>query len=62
MWAWFCKPVLTATELSVTHPDNAGPAAVRATGRLCYANANRAVVALDHLNTHGILPADQAGT
>ena len=27
------KPVLTATELSVTHPDNAGPAAVRATGR-----------------------------
>jgi acyl-CoA synthetase (NDP forming) len=43
------KPVLTATELSVTHPDNPGPAAVRATGRLCYASANRAVVALDHL-------------
>ena len=27
------KPVLTATELAVTHPDNAGPVAVRATGR-----------------------------
>src|SRR3546814_8951637 len=37
------KPVLTATELAVTHPDNAGPAAVRATGRLCYPSANRAV-------------------
>jgi acetyltransferase len=43
------KPVLTATELAVTHPDNAGPAAVRATGRVCYPSANRAVVALDHL-------------
>ncbi|MET0902126.1 MAG: CoA-binding protein [Acidimicrobiales bacterium] len=43
------KPVLTATELSVTHPDNPGPAAVRASGRLCYATANRAVTALDHL-------------
>ena len=47
--ARYDKPVLTATELSVTHPDNAGPAAVRATGRLCYATANRAVTALDHL-------------
>ena len=43
------KPVLTATELAVTHPGNAGPAAVRASGRLCYATANRAVTALDHL-------------
>lgn len=43
------KPVLTATELAVTHPGNAGPAAVRASGRLCYSSANRAVVALDHL-------------
>ncbi|MGH9274327.1 MAG: CoA-binding protein [Acidimicrobiales bacterium] len=43
------KPVLTATELAVTHPHNAGPAAVRASGRLCYPSANRAVVALDHL-------------
>ncbi len=45
----FDKPVLTATELAVTHPDNPGPAAVRATGRVCYPSANRAVVALDHL-------------
>ena len=45
----YAKPVLTATELAVTHPDNAGPAGVRATGRLCYASANRAVAALDHL-------------
>ena len=47
--ARYDKPVLTATELSITHPANAGPAAVRATGRLCYASANRAVTALDHL-------------
>ncbi|MEX2292510.1 MAG: CoA-binding protein [Acidimicrobiales bacterium] len=43
------KPVLTATELAVTHPDNAGPVAVRASGRLCYPSANRAVTALEHL-------------
>ncbi len=43
------KPVLTATELAVTHPGNAGPSAVRATGRVCYASANRAVSALEHL-------------
>jgi acetyltransferase len=43
------KPILTATELAVAAPDNAGPAAVRASGRLCYASANRAVVALTHL-------------
>ena len=43
------KPVLCATELAVTHPDNAGPRTVRETGRLCYPSANRAVVALDHL-------------
>jgi acetyltransferase len=43
------KPILTATELATADPDNAGPAAVRASGRLCYASANRAVTALDHL-------------
>ena len=43
------KPVLTATELAIADPDNAGPATVRATGRLCYASSNRAVTALDHL-------------
>jgi acetyltransferase len=43
------KPVLTATELGVTDPDNPGPAAVRATGRLCYLSPTRAVTALGHL-------------
>jgi acetyltransferase len=43
------KPILTATELAVAFPDNPGPATVRATGRLCYTSANRAVAALGHL-------------
>ena len=43
------KPILTATELAVADPDNAGPATVRATGRLCYPSANRAVTAMGHL-------------
>ncbi|MEY2582642.1 MAG: hypothetical protein QOE09_2491 [Ilumatobacteraceae bacterium] len=43
------KPILTATELAVADPGNPGPAAVRATGRLCYASGSRAVTALDHL-------------
>ena len=43
------KPILTATELAVADPQNPGPATVRATGRLCYASANRAVTALEHL-------------
>ncbi len=43
------KPILTATELATADPDNAGPAAVLATGRLCYGSANRAVTALEHL-------------
>src|SRR5205814_1629487 len=43
------KPVLTATELAVADPANPGPATVRATGKLCYPSANRAVTALDHL-------------
>jgi acyl-CoA synthetase (NDP forming) len=43
------KPILTATELAVATPDNPGPATVRATGRLCYLSANRAVTALGHL-------------
>jgi len=46
------KPILVATELAVADPDNAGPAAVRATGRLCYASANRAVSALAHTWDH----------
>ena len=43
------KPILVATELAVSDPDNAGPAAVATRGRLCYWSANRAVTALDHL-------------
>src|SRR5205823_6356960 len=43
------KPVLTATELAVADPDNPGPAAVRASGRICYPSADRAVRALEHL-------------
>ncbi len=43
------KPILTATELAVADPQNAGPATVRATGRVCYPSANRAVTALAHL-------------
>src|SRR5439155_14438687 len=43
------KPILVATELAVTAPDNAGPRAVRATGRYCVPSATRAVDALEHL-------------
>jgi len=43
------KPILTATELAVAFPENPGPATVRATGRLCYPSADRAVTALGHL-------------
>ncbi|MEO6653623.1 MAG: acetate--CoA ligase family protein, partial [Ilumatobacteraceae bacterium] len=35
------KPILVATELATADPDNAGPAAVRATGRLCYPSGDR---------------------
>ncbi len=45
----FDKPVLVATELAVADPANAGPATVRATGRLCYPSGTRAVTALGHL-------------
>jgi acyl-CoA synthetase (NDP forming) len=43
------KPILTATELATADPDNAGPVAVRASGRLCYPSGDRAVTALGHL-------------
>ena len=46
------KPILTATELAVSDPTNAGPATVKATGRVCYASANRAVTALEHLTRY----------
>lgn len=62
------KPVLTATELAVAFPDNPGPATVRATGRVCYTSADRAVAALGHLVRRSTyrsrrgLPADQNRT
>ncbi|MGA1439212.1 MAG: acetate--CoA ligase family protein [Ilumatobacteraceae bacterium] len=43
------KPILCATELAVADPDNPGPAAVRASGRLCYPSGDRAVTALAHM-------------
>ena len=43
------KPILTATELAVADPTNAGPLAVRASGRLCYPSGERAVAALGHM-------------
>lgn len=46
------KPILCATELAVADPGNPGPAAVRETGRLCYASGDRAVVALGHLHRY----------
>jgi hypothetical protein len=42
------KPILTATELGVTDPMNAGPVAVRESGRYCYPSSQRAVAALAH--------------
>lgn len=42
----FDKPVLVATELAVTDPDNAAAAGVRATGRYAYPSGERAVAAL----------------
>jgi acetyltransferase len=43
------KPVLVATELGLSNPENPGPASVRASGRLCYPSAGRAIAALDAL-------------
>ena len=42
-------PVISATELAVTDPDNPGPATVRAGGRFCHGAGDEAVAALDHL-------------
>lgn len=46
------KPILCATELAVTQPDNPGVATLRANHRLCYPSAERAVRALEHLWTY----------
>lgn len=45
----YAKPILTATELAITDPENPAVRAVRQTGRLCYPSGNRAVIALGHL-------------
>ena len=45
----FGKPILVATELALADPNNAGPAALRARGRLCYPSGERAARALGHL-------------
>ena len=42
------KPVLVTTELASTWPGNTGPTAVRASGRYCYASAERAAQSLHH--------------
>jgi acetyltransferase len=43
------KPILTATELAVTAPDNAAVAGLHEQGVMAYASSNRAVTALAHL-------------
>ncbi|HZR84726.1 MAG TPA: CoA-binding protein [Candidatus Binatia bacterium] len=45
----FGKPVLVATELADTQPDNPGPARLRELGGLAYPSSHRAVAALEHL-------------
>ncbi|MGD9995579.1 MAG: acetate--CoA ligase family protein [Ilumatobacteraceae bacterium] len=57
----YAKPILTATELAVADPANPGPAAVMASGRLCYASGNRAVTALGHLTRYAAFRRRQAG-
>jgi len=46
------KPVISFTELALTNPENAGPAAVRASGRYCHSAGEEAVAALEHLWRH----------
>lgn len=43
------KPILIATELAVTDPQNSGPASVRETGAYCYPTGARAAASLAHL-------------
>lgn len=45
----FAKPILIATELSISHPDNPGPATLRRLGKYCFPTAERAVGALDNM-------------
>lgn len=43
------KPILVATELAETRPENAGVRALRELGSLAYPSSERAVAALEHL-------------
>ena len=43
------KPILLASELATTQPNNPMVRTIRNSGQLCYASANRAVSALNHL-------------
>ena len=43
------KPILIATELAVTDPQNSGPASVRESGAYCYPTGARAAASLAHL-------------
>lgn len=47
------KPVLIATELTDTQPENAGPRTLHDAGSLSYASSYRAVTALEHLYRYG---------
>ncbi len=46
-------PIVVATELANARPDNPGPAAMRAAGKMCHASAGRAVRSLDLLTRRG---------
>ncbi len=48
------KPILTATELAITDPQNPAVQGCRDSGVLCYASANRAVTALGHLTRYAM--------
>ena len=43
------KPILVASELAITQPNNPMVKNIRDSSRLCYTSANRAVSALNHL-------------
>ncbi len=43
------KPVLVASELGLTDPNNPGPLALRNSGQVCFPSAERAVTALNHM-------------
>ena len=45
-------PIVVATELANAHPDNPGPATMRANGGMCHTSAGRAIRSLDLLARH----------